>query len=126
MCLASASARPSAEAGDMTTVAIVDDDRLVCEHMQERLDGRDEMICVGVAHAPDDARELVRRTKPDLIVLDIILTDVPDPIGLAEELVTRSPRSRIVVCTTWSDNVKLDHQIEFRQKVRASSSGVIS
>jgi DNA-binding NarL/FixJ family response regulator len=110
----------------MVSVAIVDDDRLVCEHMQERLDRSDEMRCVGVAHLPGAARELVRRTRPDLIVLDIILTDVPDPIGLAEELITISPRSRVVVCTTWSDNVKLDHEVEFRQKVRASRCGVIS
>jgi DNA-binding NarL/FixJ family response regulator len=110
----------------MTTVAVVDDDLLVCEHLQERLDGRDDMTCVGIAQAPGDARELVQRTKPDLIVLDIILADVRDPIGLAEELVTRSPRSRIVVCTTWSAKVVLDHEVVFRQKVRASRSGVIS
>src|SRR6266567_8238981 len=112
--------------GAMTTVAIVDDDLLVCEHMQERLDRSEDMRCVGVAHAPGAARELVSRTRPDLIVLDIILADVRDPIELAEDLVTRSPRSRIVVCTTWSDNVKLDHEVEFRQKVRASNCGVIS
>src|SRR6266568_3257735 len=112
--------------GAMTTVAIVDDDLLVCEHMQERLDRSEDMRCVGVAHAPGAARELVSRTRPDLIVLDIILADVRDPIELAEELVARSPRSRIVVCTTWSDNVKLDHEVEFRQKVRASNCGVIS
>jgi NarL family two-component system response regulator LiaR len=110
----------------MVTVAIVDDDRLVCEHMQERLDRSDDLRCVGVAQLPGDARDLVRRTRPDLIVLDIILRDVPDPIELAEELVASSPRSRVVVCTTWSDNIKLDHEIEFRQKVRASRSGVIS
>ncbi len=110
----------------MTTVAIVDDDLLVCEHMQERLDRSEDMRCVGVAHAPGAARELVSRTRPDLIVLDIILADVRDPIELAEDLVARSPRSRIVVCTTWSDNVKLDHEVEFRQKVRASNCGVIS
>jgi len=38
-------------------------------------------------------------------------------------MIRLSPRSRVVVCTAWSDNVKLDGEEEFRQKVRASHSG---
>lgn len=109
----------------VATVAVVDDDRLVCEYLEDRL-GRDEDLeCVGVAYTADIARELVQRTRPDLIVLDIRLNEATDPIDLAAEMVQLSPRSRVVVCTAWSDDIKLDDEAEFRQKVRASRNGVV-
>src|SRR5262249_17547934 len=48
-----------------------------------------------------------------------------DPIDLAVEFVQLSPRSRIVVCTGWSDRPGLDGEQEFRQKSRAARNGVI-
>jgi len=108
----------------MATVAVVDDDRFVCEHMQDRLGRDDGLECVGVAHDPDTARALVAKEQPDLIVLDIMLGGA-DPLDLAADLVRVSGRSRIVVCTAWSDNVRLDRDAEFRNKVRAARSGVI-
>lgn len=109
----------------MVTVVVVDDDRLVCEHLEERIGRENDLECVGVAYTADTARELVRREKPDLIVLDIMLHKTTDPIDLAGQMVQLSPRSRVVVCTAWSDNVRLDSEEEFRQKVRASRSGVV-
>lgn len=106
-------------------MVVVDDDRLVCEHLEERLSREEDLECVGVAYAADTARELVRTKQPDLIVLDIMLHQATDPIELADELVRLSPHSRVVVCTAWSDDVRLDGEEEFRQKVRASRSGVV-
>jgi DNA-binding NarL/FixJ family response regulator len=110
----------------VATVLIVDDDRLVCEHLEDRLGREDDFDCVGVAYAADKARELARSTQPDLIVLDIMLSDAIDSIDLAAQMVNLSPHSRVVVCTAWSDNAKLDSEGEFRQKVRASRSGVVA
>jgi DNA-binding NarL/FixJ family response regulator len=109
----------------VATVVIVDDDRLVCEHLEEGLGRETDLDCVGVAYTADTARELVRRKQPDLIVLDVMLHEATDPIDLADQMVKFSPPSRVVVCTAWSDNVKLDSEKEFRQKVRASRSGVV-
>lgn len=109
----------------MATVVIVDDDRLVCEHLEERLGHGEDLECVGVAYTADTARELVSKKQPDLIVLDIMLHQAVDPIDLAVQMIRFSPHSRVIVCTAWSDNVKLDGEEEFRQKVRASRSGVV-
>jgi DNA-binding NarL/FixJ family response regulator len=109
----------------MATVVVVDDDRLVCEHLEEQLGREKDLECAGVAYTADTARELVRQKKPDLIVLDIMLREPIDPIDLASEMGQLSPRSRVVVCTAWSDNVRLNSDREFRQKVRASRSGVV-
>jgi DNA-binding NarL/FixJ family response regulator len=109
----------------VTTVVIVDDDLLVCEHLDERLSRDADLECVGIANGPAEARALVRERQPDLIVLDIILGEARDPIGLAAELVSLSPHSRIIICTVWSDRPGLDGEQEFLQKVRASHSGVV-
>jgi DNA-binding NarL/FixJ family response regulator len=93
--------------------------------MQERL-GRDEDLeWAGAAPDPDAARALVAESQPDLIVLDIMLGQT-NPLDLAADLMRLSSRSRIVVCTAWSDNVRLDRGDEFRHKVRASRIGVIA
>jgi two-component system, NarL family, response regulator LiaR len=109
----------------VATVVVVDDDRLVCEHLEERLSREKDLECAGAAYTAETARDLVRRKKPDLILLDIMLHKATDPIELAAQMVQLSPRSRVVVCTAWSDNVKLDSEEEFRQKVRASRNGAV-
>lgn len=110
----------------MTTVVIVDDDRLVCEHLEEQLGRREDLECIGVAQTAAGARELVRKTRPDLIVLDIILQRGTDPLDLAADLVRLNPQSRIVVLTAWSDDPRLGDETEFRAKVRASRGGVVA
>jgi DNA-binding NarL/FixJ family response regulator len=108
----------------VTTVAVVDNDQYVCDSLEARLGREIDFQCVGSAGGPDAARELVRTTRPDLIVLDIMLGGGIDPIDLAADLVKLSPRSQVIVCTAWSDNLQLDREQEFRQKVRASRNGV--
>src|SRR5262245_21005075 len=93
--------------------------------MQERL-GREEGVGWGGGGSEREAaRALVASSQPYLIVLDIMLASA-NPLDLAEELMRLSERSSVVVCTAWSDNVRLDRDDEFRNKVRASRVGVIA
>jgi DNA-binding NarL/FixJ family response regulator len=108
----------------MIKVAVVDNDEFVCESLQARLSREDDFECVGAVGTATGASKLVRETQPDLIVLDLMLADVPDPIDLAASLVGLSPRSQVIVCTAWSDNWRFDRQAEFRMKVRASRKGI--
>jgi DNA-binding NarL/FixJ family response regulator len=108
----------------VTTVVIVDNDQYVCDSLQARLGREPDFECVGTAGWPEAARKLAQDTRPDLIVLDIMLGGGGDPIDLAADLIKLSPASQIVVCTAWSDSLQLDREQEFRQKVRASRNGV--
>ena len=108
----------------VTTVAIIDNDQYVCDSLHSRLGLESGFECVGTASTADAARELVSASQPDLIVLDIMLGGRTDPIDLAADLVRLSTRSQVIVCTAWSDNLQLDREQEFRQKVRASRHGV--
>lgn len=106
----------------MIRVAIVDDDEFVRELLQMSLAGENDFECVGAVGTADSAIILVRDTKPDLIVLDLMLA--PDPVGLAASLVGASPRSQVIVCTGWSDHWRFDRNADLRLKVRASRNGV--
>ncbi len=108
----------------MATVAIIDDDRIVCDILNLRLDSDSDFECVGIASSAAEARKLVGKCQPDLIILDIMLGGTTDPIDLAADLIGSSPHSQVIVCTAWSDNPSLDREQEFRQKFRASRSGV--
>lgn len=108
----------------MATVAIIDDDRIVCDILNLRLDAESDFECVGIASSPEEARKLVGKEKPDLILLDIMLGGTTDPIDLAADLIRSSAHSQVIVCTAWSDSPSLDREQEFRQKFRASRSGV--
>jgi len=109
----------------VTTVAVVDNDQYVCDSLLSRLGMESDFECAGTASTAEAARELIRASQPDLIVLDIMLgAGGTDPIDLAADLVKLSPGSQIVVCTAWSDNLQLDREREFRQKWRASRNGV--
>jgi DNA-binding NarL/FixJ family response regulator len=108
----------------MIKVAIVDNDKLVCELLEVRLSRENDFKYVGAAGNADAALALVRDTQPDLIVLDLMLAGSPDPISLASDLGRLSPQSQIIVCTSWSDDWRFDRDAELRLKVRASRSGV--
>jgi DNA-binding NarL/FixJ family response regulator len=108
----------------MIKVAVVDNDKLVCELLEARLGRENDFKYVGAAGNPDAARELIRDAQPDLIVLDLMLAGSTDPIELAASLARLSPRSQVIVCTSWSDNWRFDGDAELRLKVKASRNGV--
>ena len=77
----------------MITVAIVDDNRLVREALSEML-GRVPDVRVVAAGVADAA--FVDATQPDVLLLDVGLRD-EDSLGVAANLTTRSPRTKIIV-----------------------------
>jgi DNA-binding NarL/FixJ family response regulator len=108
----------------MIKVAIVDNDPYVCQLLQARLGRESGFDYVGAAGAADCAIKLVHETQPDLIVLDFMLSGHTDPIVLAANMVSESPRSQVIVCTSLSDNSPFDRETELMLKVRASRHGV--
>ncbi|MGD0377274.1 MAG: response regulator transcription factor [Streptosporangiaceae bacterium] len=108
----------------MIKVAIVDNDPYVCQLLRGRLGREDDLEYVGAAGDADSAIKLVHETEPDLIVLDFMLARNTDPIDLAASIVSESPRSQVVICTSLSDYAPFDGETELMLKVRASRHGV--
>jgi len=69
----------------MIKVLIVDDNKEFCEILKDYLIETDEFKVVGVAHNGEEAIEKIKKTKPDVMLLDIIMP-ILDGIGVLEHL----------------------------------------
>jgi DNA-binding NarL/FixJ family response regulator len=88
---------------DSATVVIVDNDRGLCELLRSRLDSEPLLACVGIATAGEDARRLVKRESPAVILLDFSLGPGVDALALGAELVDLSSASQLLIWTKWAD-----------------------
>ncbi len=91
-------------------VVICDDHRLLLEALATALAGRDFTVDA-IATTPDEAVRAVERLDPDLLLLDLRF---PDGHGLdaARQVLSRHPRTKVVVLTGNEDPVALRTALE--------------
>ena len=104
----------------MISVVIVDDERLVRSGFEALLASDAELEVVGTAETGDDALEVVRREKPDVVLMDIRM---PGRDGVsATAAITADPAlaaTRVIVLTTFD----MDEYVH--AAVRAGASGFL-
>lgn len=83
----------------MTTVVVADDQELVRTGLQLVLEARGCTV-VGVAGDGREAVEVVRRTAPDVVLMDVRMP-VLDGIAATRELTRAGIASRVLVLTTY-------------------------
>ncbi len=83
--------------GDMKTktVVLIDDHNLVREMVVEMLAYKKELEIVGESALPEEGIELVRKTKPDLVLLDITFAGKPQFDAL-KAILDQSPQTRVI------------------------------
>jgi DNA-binding NarL/FixJ family response regulator len=99
-------------------VGLVDDHHLVREGLRLVLAGDDRFEVVGEASTRGDAIDLVKASRPDVLVLDLTFPD-GDALPLVRDLRSRHPELRIVVLTMHSDPETV------RQALAAGASGYL-
>ncbi len=85
---------------------LVDEQRLFREGLGALLRTRRGMEIVGEASCAKEAYELVRRLRPQLVVMELILPGV-DGVAASREIRRLSPECRILVLTSCSESVRL-------------------
>jgi DNA-binding NarL/FixJ family response regulator len=102
----------------MIRVALVDDQALVRMGLKVLLESEDDMSLVGEAENGKQGVELVRRTRPDVVLMDVRMP-VMDGIEALRAIVADSDlaRTRVVVLTTF----ELDEYVF--DALRAGASG---
>lgn len=82
----------------MIRVVVVDDSALVRSVIAAIINRQSDMECVGVASDPIDARELIRRSDPDVITLDVEMPRM-DGLEFLERLMRLRPMPVVMVST---------------------------
>jgi DNA-binding NarL/FixJ family response regulator len=99
-------------------VLIVDDHAVVRRGLRTFLELQSEIEVVGEAEDGEEALREAERLDPDVVLLDLVMPRV-DGIAALHGLRERTPRSRVIVLTTFLDDDKL------LPAVRAGAAGYL-
>src|ERR1700720_2758953 len=80
-------------------VLTVDGHQLVQEGLAAMINREEDMTVVATASTGEEAQEDVRRYRPDVVTLDLILPDMPGE-DLARRILAEFPRTRLVAITS--------------------------
>jgi len=80
-------------------VLAVDAHQLVQEGLAAMINREDDMTVVGTASTGEEALNQVRRFHPDVVTLDLLLSDMPGE-DLARRILAEFPKTRIVAITS--------------------------
>jgi two-component system, NarL family, response regulator DevR len=96
---------PAPAPADAIRILVVDDHTIVRQGLRSILDLETGLCVVGEAGTVDQALTLAGRLRPDVVLLDVKLSDTEPAEGLAacSQLRARHPQLRIVVLTTFLD-----------------------
>ncbi|GAA4171526.1 response regulator transcription factor [Gryllotalpicola koreensis] len=84
----------------MTRVAIADDQSLVRMGFRMVLEAQPDIEVVGEASDGASALELARRTRPDVVLMDVRMPGV-DGIAATADIAVELPETRVLVLTTF-------------------------
>lgn len=113
-------ADPAAEAG-IVRIMLVDDHAIVRQGLRSILERESDLQVVAEAAKPGEAKAIVGRAAPDVVLLDLKLSTSSDVEGLelCSELVAAHPELGVLVLTTF-----LDEQLVLRA-IRAGARGYV-
>jgi DNA-binding NarL/FixJ family response regulator len=84
-------------------ILIIDDDNLVLASLKTILEAEPEIEVVGSGNSGQQAIELYRRIKPDVLLMDIRMDEMTG-IEAAEEILAADKEAKILFLTTFSDD----------------------
>lgn len=87
-------------------VFIVDDHAIVRKGLQALLAEIDDMLVVGEAGDGHEAVKLAETTRPDVILMDIVMPNM-DGIEATQQIMGRQPEARILALTSFAADDKL-------------------
>jgi two-component system response regulator NreC len=102
----------------MINVLIADDHAIVRTGLRALLRSEPDLQLAGEATGGYDAIELVGKTRPDILILDLSMPDL-DGIAVTRQLKPQYPDLRILILTVHEDEAML------REAIRVGASGYI-
>lgn len=108
----------------MTRIVVVDDHTLVRQSVIKAVRNEVGVVMVGEAASAAGALELVRRERPDIVLLDIAMPD-GDGLAVAEQLLAELPDVKIIFLSMHDDDDSLRRALGVRAAGFVSKSASI-
>ena len=98
------------EMGKKVKIVIADDNRSLCQMLQNFLQTQEDLHVVGVAYNGVEAWELIQSQDPDLVIVDLVMPSL-DGLGVLERINARTTmtRPKIIMLTAFGQE-SLTHQ----------------
>ncbi len=96
--------------GKKIKIIVADDNRNLCQMLQNYLQGQEDLVIVGVANNGLEAWDLIQSQEPDLIILDLVMPNL-DGLGVLERVNARASavRPKVIMLTAFGQE-SLTHQ----------------
>ena len=94
------------------TAALVDDHVVFREGLKRLFELNGSPSVVGEASSAQDAYEIVSATKPDVVVLDLVLGDGASGVDIAQRLLEKDPRQRILFLSMVKDRLQVEDALQ--------------
>lgn len=95
----------------MIRVLVADDHPVVREGLVAMLETQDDIQVVGAAATGTEALALVRRTEPDVVLLDLAMPEV-DGVAVLRELRATGARTRVIIFTVFDTDERIIAAVE--------------
>ncbi len=90
-----------------TTIALVDDHRVVSRSLRAYLESFQDLTVVGVAATGEDLLEHLDEWRPNLVLQDLLLPGGIDGIETTRRIVERAPSVRVIALTASTDDARM-------------------
>lgn len=96
--------------GKKVKIVVADDNRNLCQMLQNYLQNLEDLHVVGVAYNGIEAWEMIQSHEPDLVIIDLVMPSL-DGLGVLERINSRAIASRpkIIMLTAFGQE-SLTHQ----------------
>ncbi|SHN82420.1 sporulation transcription factor Spo0A [Desulfitobacterium chlororespirans] len=96
--------------GRKIKIVVADDNRNLCQMLQDFLQSQDDLEVIGVAYNGVEAWDLIQAQEPDLVIIDLVMPSL-DGLGVLERINGRTTASRpkVIMLTAFGQE-SLTHQ----------------
>lgn len=91
----------------MTTIAIVDDHRVVARSLKSYLESFPGFAVVGIATSGEELLDHLARWRPDVVLQDLLLPGGIHGIETTKRVLARAPATRVIALTASIDEARL-------------------
>lgn len=95
-----------------TRIVVVDDHEILRKGIVQLLEGTGEYAVVGEAATAQAAHEVIRETKPDLVIADLVLQHGPDGIQLTKGLKAWDPLLPVLLLSAHDESLFAERALE--------------